>query len=154
MLIQGNDEAAGKIRRHHAALAAGLFERANLLVAAARTGGSPDGPRDDFVAYLREEIVPHAAAEETTLYRRGAEIPELRPLLRAMILEHERLRALADALAAARESVELAAAGRAIAELFALHADKENDLLLPRLLEDPDVSIAELLHDMHRELEG
>ena len=56
------------------------------------------------------------------------------------------LTGLADGTAAAGQA-------RQIAELFAAHAARENDVLLPALLADHDVDLAALLAQMHRRAE-
>jgi len=45
-----------------------------------------------------------------------------------------------------------AATARALAAVFDSHAGKENDLVLPLLAADPDVSLAALLDEMHADL--
>ncbi len=149
-----NERAIAKIRTHHAALLQGLRERCEGLLGAAAAGGATQEPQGELLMYLNGEIVPHAEAEEATIYKRGLEVPELVLLIQAMVAEHERLRSLTGALRAARPAVSAAALGLAITELFAVHADKENDLLLPRLAREPGVSLHELLGDMHAKLEG
>jgi hypothetical protein len=151
--MDGNGQAIQKIRAHHAALLGGLRERSEGMLRAAAGGGAADGPRADMLGYLREEILPHAEAEEATIYRRGHNLPELALLLDGMIAEHAGLRKLTGDFEAA-PSARAAAIGLAITELFALHADKENDLLLPRLAQEPGVSVHDLLGDMHDLLEG
>jgi hypothetical protein len=108
----------------------------------------------DLLLYLREEIVPHAAAEEETLYKRGLALEDLAALLRAMIAEHVRLRSLTADLEAAAAPLRQAAIAMAITEIFDLHAGKENDILLPRLAREPGVRVKGLLGEMHRLLEG
>jgi len=152
--VDQNSQAVEKIRAHHAALLRGLRDRSEALLDAAATGVPVYASQTDLLLYLREEIVPHAAAEEETIYRRGLALRDLVALLHAMMAEHERLRSLTADLEAAAAPVRAASIGLAITELFALHADKENDLLLPRLASEPDVRMHELLGDMHERLEG
>ena len=148
-----NSQAVERIRAHHAALLGGLRSRSEALLAAA-AGDAAHEPRTDMLLYMKEEIVPHAEAEEETIYRRGLELRDLVPLLQAMIAEHARLRSLTAELEAALAPVRAASLGFAITELFALHADKENDLLLPRLAGEPGVKVHDLLGEMHAKLEG
>lgn len=149
-----NESALRAIRTHHATLQEGLAQRAEALLATATAGFRVEEARFALLRYLDDEILPHAQAEETTLYRRGEEIPDLKLLLMAMMGEHEHLHALTRALGEPLPPVRAAALGQAIVDLFTLHAAKENDLLLPRLVEEPGVSIRDLLGEMHRELEG
>lgn len=149
-----NMQAIEKIRRHHAALAEGLREPSEQILAAVAAGRPWDEARRDMGAFLQDEILPHAEAEEATIYKRGLSVPELVPLVRAMIEEHGRLRQFALDLKAEPEPVRVAAIAHTITQLFVIHAGKENDLLLPRLSEEPDVSVHDLLGDMHQRLEG
>ena len=49
----------------------------------------------------------------------------------------------------ATDAVAVATTAAAIGALFESHLGKENDLLLPALLADPDVSVGTLLAGMH-----
>ena len=149
-----NTEAIAKIRRHHAALLEGLREPSEVLLAEVSRGRKGEEATREMAEFLAQEILPHAEAEEATIYKRGLEVVELRPLLKAMIAEHGRLRRLAGDLKEETDPARAAAIGYTITELFSIHADKENDLLLPRLAEEPDVSVHDLLGDMHERLEG
>ncbi len=150
--MDANDRAVQAIRAHHAALLEGLRQRSDALFAV--SAGGTLAARSDLLAYLSDEILPHAEAEETTIYRRGHDLDDLRLLLDAMLAEHARLRALAGELANEQRDARAAAVACAITELFALHADKENDLLLPRLAREPGIRVHDLLGEMHELLEG
>ena len=142
------------IRAHHQALGEGLTERANAVLRAA-VDRQPHAPAvADFIAYVGEEILPHAAAEEKTIYPAVVAHTRLGDLVGEMITEHAalstsavRLTTLADGGAAAEQAQD-------IAELFASHAAKENDVLLPALIADGSVDLGELLGQMHHKLEA
>lgn len=153
-MIETNDQAVQAIRRHHAALLAGLRKCSEDLLDASADGDSVDQARSAMLDYLADEILPHAEAEETTLYQRGHAIADLTLLLDAMVAEHGRLRALTSDLETQKSPRRAAAIGFTIKELFALHADKENDLLVPRLAREPGVRVQDLLGEMHHLLEG
>jgi uncharacterized protein (DUF2249 family) len=143
--------AAQAVRRHHAQLAQGVDERTESLLALVE-GDSPlrtEQARQELLSYLREDLLPHARAEEATLYPAAAARPDGGPLVAGMIDEHHAITALVDELAGAGSPVRAAAGGRALAALFATHLAKENDLVLPLLLAAPGVSLAELLGGMH-----
>jgi uncharacterized protein (DUF2249 family) len=176
VLVASSEEdavAVGVIARHHAELAAGLGLRVETLLAAADAGSSPSGDgtgagtedgvedaagagaaeaRGDLVAFCLRDLVPHALAEETTLYAAAAAAPELRLLVAAMIDEHRNIVTLVDALSSDLSPVRAAAAGRALLTLFEVHLLKENDLLVPRLAADPGVSLEVLLAAMHEKV--
>ncbi|MHB2022781.1 MAG: hemerythrin domain-containing protein [Mycobacteriales bacterium] len=136
--------AVAAIRTHHRQLQAAIVQRVDDVLDAARTGRA----HQDAVAALRDllagELLPHAAAEEDTLYA-AATSSALRPLVTGMIFEHEALVSLAAELARAPTAVDAAAVARAIREIFSGHVRRENDVLLPNLDSDPEVDLAALL---------
>ncbi len=141
-------EAAERVVAHHAEMAGRV---AALVGTLARTGSADAAieARDRLVAWAREELLPHAAAEEHTLYSAGGQLPELRLLVRAMVAEHERITALVEALARADSPAAAVAAAGGLEAVLEVHLQKENQLLLPALVEAPSVSVAGLLSGMH-----
>jgi uncharacterized protein (DUF2249 family) len=133
---------------HHAQLSAAVAARSAAVVDAAERLADVTPHRDSFVELLREEVLPHAIAEEQTLYRVGLTLAAGRPLVAAMIAEHRRLQALVDQLAAARTPVAMASNALAVRVLFDAHLAKENDQLLPALVLER-VDLAGLLEGMH-----
>jgi uncharacterized protein (DUF2249 family) len=147
--------AVAAIEAHHAELAGGLALRERALTDAARAGGPADEEaRADLVGWAETELLPHAVAEEKTLYAAARERPELRALVDAMLAEHRLLAGLVAELRDATEPVVAAAAGRALQVLFDSHLAKENDQLLPVLAAAADVSVAHLLGGMHELVGG
>jgi uncharacterized protein (DUF2249 family) len=146
-----NETAARSVVRHHTQLAAGLEQRVGALLHLADGGYliKAEGARQDLLNYLRREILPHAQAEESALYPPAAALAAGRLLVDAMIREHRALNALVAELADATSVMQAAAAGRALVALFATHLAKENDLVLPLLVTQPQVSLADLLAGMH-----
>lgn len=143
--------AAAAVVAHHGQLAADLDRHVAALRDAA---GEPAGSvwrrqRQDLATWLREELVPHAAAEEAGLYPAAAELPGGRLLVDGMLAEHRAITALVAEVEAAGTAVDAAATARALAALFDVHLAKENDLILPLLLDAPRVSVADLLEGMH-----
>lgn len=155
--VASDDHAAAQgVIGHHTELLAGLSQRVDALLDLV-AGDHPTearAARKDLLSYLRREIVPHAVAEEQALYPLAAARPEGRALVEGMIGEHRALTALVEELADAGSLVRAAAAGRALAAVFAVHLAKENDLLLPLLVGAGDVSLAEVLTGMHQLLGG
>lgn len=142
------------IRRHHTELALGVAGRA-VAVQNAVDQLSPhlDERRNDLVTYCERHMLPHAAAEEKTLYRAGADLPAAKLLITSLIDEHRVLESLVRQAAKTRTPGETAGAAGALRALFEAHLDKENDLLLPTL-DDAGVDIARLLEGMHEILGG
>ncbi|OKK02104.1 DUF2249 domain-containing protein [Streptomyces sp. CB02400] len=146
--------AVEAVEAHHAQLAGELAGRVAMLVAAAdRDPAAADEVRAGLVAFCDRDLLPHAVAEEGTLYTAARDLPEARLLIDGMLAEHRRLTALVDALREADSAVRAAADGRALQVLFEEHLAKENDLVLPLLAGAPDISLADLLGGM-RELLG
>jgi iron-sulfur cluster repair protein YtfE (RIC family) len=143
-----NESAAAAIRAHHVELDEHLRGRVAALSDAVRSGTDHVPARHAVLVCLDEDVLPHAAAEEKVLYPAG-DNGMTALLVRAMRNEHrdlvgrvERLRSVAGALDASTEA-------NAILALFESHLAKENDLLIPALARDPNVSLASLLSGMH-----
>jgi uncharacterized protein (DUF2249 family) len=143
--------AAQAVVGHHAELAAALDGHVSALIEAASIGSSrlTWQRRDQLVAWLRAELLPHAAAEEAGLYPAAAAQPDGRLLVDGMLAEHQAITAVVAELEAAASPVDAAVAARALSALFAVHLAKENDLILPLLLAAEQVSLAGLLEGMH-----
>lgn len=150
---QADAEAVAAVEQHHAQLAGQLGALVDRLVAAVSTG-APGAERDALVAFARTELVPHAQAEEKTMYPAAHEDPAARLLVDAMLAEHVVLVGLVEQIARAQVAAEAAAYGRALQVLFDTHLAKENELVLPLLAADPAVSVAGLLAGMHELLGG
>ncbi len=148
------DAAVRAVINHHARLAADLNTQVESLLGLVETDQLVKAAtaRQDLVEFVRAEILPHARAEEQTLYPPAAALPQGRLLVDGMLAEHQALTALVDEIAQADgrtvSLVRAAAAARALAALFASHLAKENGLILP-LLVAADVSLAQLLAGMH-----
>ena len=112
---------------------------------AARTGFVAE-----LVAYLADEVLPHALAEEHTIYRVASARVELSDTVAEMIAEHRSLASATERLADVRIGDVAKAQAQEIAALFAAHVAKENDILLPVLVADEEVDLAQLLIQMHR----
>lgn len=145
------DTAALAVIAHHAQLAAGLNDRVEALRHLVDNDYriKAEAARQSLLGYLRQEILPHAEAEEQALYPAAAALPEGRLLIEGMLQEHWALTALVTELANASTLVRAAAAARALSALFGTHLAKENDLVLPLLVAAPGVSLAGLLAGMH-----
>jgi len=146
-------EAMDAVENHHTQMSGELTLLVANLVNAA-DGRNATSARDRLVAWARESLVPHALAEEKTLYPAARELTEGRLLVDAMLAEHVAIVAMVDEVEMAPTHVAAAAAGRALQALFAVHLDKENDQVLPLLGASPNHSVASLLEGMHEVLGG
>lgn len=131
---EGNAEAVRQIIHHHAVLRRGLEQCVGWLSEAAGSGAPFDRQLADLRGYLDTEILPHAAAEEGTLYQAAVSQARGSELVRTLTAEHRDLAGLVARLQAPVDGAEAASAAESIATLFAAHAAKENDLLLPALV--------------------
>lgn len=141
-----------EIERHHASMVRKLKELAVQVLDA----GDPDDlnrVRANFVDYVDEELLPHAAAEELTLYNRGAQEPSLTILVASMIREHEILRDLRNAVHQATSLTQIRQGTGALVGVFETHAAKENEFLVPALIA-VGVDVGALLGTMRHELAG
>jgi uncharacterized protein (DUF2249 family) len=148
--------ALERMEAHHVELSAGLALRVDAVTKAAR--GRDEGEllvaRDELVAWCREELEPHAGAEEVTLYSVARDRPELGMLVRAMSHEHGLLVSLIARVGATADAVGLAEASGALRTLFDSHVAKENELILPALAAQRSTSLAGVLVDMHAHMDA
>ncbi len=153
---EADARAASAVEQHHAQLAGTLALRAeSVRTAAAR--GDEQGARQaaaDLVAWCEQELVPHAVAEESTLYAAARSRPEGRLLVDGMLTEHAVILDLVREVSAATTASTAAAGARALQVVFDNHLAKENTLVLPLLVADPDISVADLLEGMHQLIGG
>jgi iron-sulfur cluster repair protein YtfE (RIC family) len=148
MTTMTDAQAAEAMRAHHDEMATELRRRVAAVGTAVRDGRSHVDARKLVLEYLDNELLPHAAAEEKALYPAGDRgLPAL--LVRSMRDEHVNLVGHVDGLRASSEATEVIGISSAILALFESHLHKENDLLIPALVADPDVSLGTLLGGMH-----
>ena len=146
--------AVEAIKDHHAAMAGALGTRVSAVQEAARLGHDVAAARDAVVAWSRDELLPHAAAEEQTIYAAAAERSEGRLLVEALVADHRVITDMVDRVAQAADAVTAASAAASLEALFLAHMAKENEQVLPFLVADPTVSVSDLLGGMHHELGG
>jgi uncharacterized protein (DUF2249 family)/hemerythrin-like domain-containing protein len=146
-------EAYEAMRTHHRMLSEQLAAHVSAVSEAVTAGQPHQAAVAGLVAYLAGEVLPHAAAEEQTIYPAASEHADLVGTVSAMTAEHKTLSAAAERLASLTGGPAAAGQARQIAELFAEHAVRENDVLLPALLADHDTDLAALLAQMHRRTE-
>ena len=145
----GDDSAlAEELKAHHAAMVADL-DRLSTALAAAPTGGDATESRTALTEWFRDVLVPHAEEEEQTTYRAAGELSEGRLLIASMLAEHVLIRRIATLLVAARYPMEAGAYGRALFEVFHSHQRKENEMILPLLVDEDTVSLTEVMSAAH-----
>jgi iron-sulfur cluster repair protein YtfE (RIC family) len=147
-MSQTDSQAAEAIKAHHAELQTTLRERVSALEEAVRRGEWHGDAQRLVMVFLQGELLPHASAEEEALYPAG-DTGLSAMLVRAMRDEHRTIVGRVAALGEATDAVAVATTASAVLALFESHLSKENDLLLPALLNDPNVDLGELLAGMH-----
>jgi uncharacterized protein (DUF2249 family) len=140
------------IAAHHAEMVAELRRRVDDLLAVVALNEPAQPAAASVSDYLHSTLLPHAASEEVTLYVAAAHFEPR--LVQSLIAEHGTLRRLVAELAGGRQPVSRAATACAIVELFAAHAAKENDYVLPALLEGAPAELPALVRSMHEEFES
>ncbi|WFF04639.1 DUF2249 domain-containing protein [Micromonospora sp. WMMD1076] len=146
-----DQRAAQAVVNHHSELAATLSGHVTRLVEAADAGDTTRVRelRDALTSWLHGELLPHAYAEEAALYPAAAGLPAGRLLIDGMLGEHRVIAALVADLKAAASPVVAVATAHALQAVFASHLAKENDLVVPLLVDAENVSLAGLLDGMH-----
>jgi hypothetical protein len=145
---EGATDQTRQIIHHHAMLRRSLERRAGTLCGAVESGVPFGRQMTALRDYLTGEILPHAEAEERTLYPAAATHARGSELVRELTGEHHALAYLVGRLQAGVDGSEAATAAERIATLFAGHVAKENDLLLPALT-GAGADLAALLAEMH-----
>lgn len=143
--------AAAAVRGHHAQLAKAVNGYTEQLMAALDRADhdQAESTRQELLSWLHTELMPHALAEETSLYPAAAARPSGRLLVEGMLDEHRAIVSLVEEVETAVTPLRAAAAARALSAVFETHLTKENDLIVPLLADAADVSLAELLDGMH-----
>lgn len=142
-------EAYEAMLAHHARLGEELTRHADAVSAAVAAGRPYGAAVAGLIAYLAEEVLPHAAAEEKSIYPAAAAQADMASLVGEMVAEHIMLSALGPRLASETDPAMAAGQAQQIAALFTAHVAKENDVLLPALLGDESVDLGALLEQMH-----
>jgi iron-sulfur cluster repair protein YtfE (RIC family) len=148
MTTMTDAQAAEAMRAHHDEMATTLRTRVLDLQAAVQSREPHLHAQRAVTEYLESELLPHAAAEEKALYPAG-DSGATAMLVRSMRDEHVNLVSHVGAFRDVSDAVEAVALSGAILALFDSHLHKENDLLIPALVEAPDVSLTSLLEGMH-----
>ena len=125
--------AAETVIARHAELQEVVDQWASVLAAAAARGDPIRPVRNLLRAFLADEVLPQARAEERTLYRAARRDPGASLLVQALIGEHRALASRAEKLGEPAQPAATAAQAAAISALFASHVTKEDCLLLPAL---------------------
>ena len=149
MMMVTKNEAFEAILDHHRALAEHVGIRVAALTGAVAAGSAHEVAAAELVAYLADEVLPHALAEEQTMYRAAETRSDLTATVSEMIGEHRNLASAIEQLANAPGGREAARQAESISALFASHVAKENEVLLPSLVAEGTVDLPQILLQMH-----
>ncbi|HAM23657.1 MAG TPA: cation-binding protein [Actinobacteria bacterium] len=139
---------------HHEQMLTTIGLRVRALTDAVNAGNDVSATQKALVEYCRTELLPHAKAEEATLYPQAGIDPHLRALVQAMIAEHSILTELVEQLARDTEPGDVAAAAGGLWTLINSHVSKESEYVLPHIATDPDTSLTELVVGLHELVGG
>ena len=142
-------EALDAMLQHHRTLVGDVGIRVTALAQAVDSGVAYEPVVAQLITYLAEEVIPHAVAEELSIYRTAATRANLAGTVNEMIAEHRVLTAAIESLAHTNSAPAALTQATQIGAFFTTHVVKENEQLLPALLEDDDVDLVQLLEEMH-----
>lgn len=143
-------QALQAVETHHADMLRQLNVLVGLLTEAveAQDAGSEEKTHAALLDWCDTHLVPHALAEEGSLYSGPHAMPGAKLLVDGMLAEHRVIVDLVEELRTAG-GVPAAVAAGAIQRIFALHLDKENRLLMPFVVESKDLSLAQAVEGLH-----
>lgn len=156
-LNKNTDEEAralAAVERHHAGMLKRLDALATALTHAVRSGDTvaEHDAHEVLVEWCETELVPHALAEEGPLYGGARNLPEGTLLVDGMLAEHQAIAGIVEELRGSA-GVDAAVAAGSLRNIFALHLEKENRLLLPFIVASPGLSLARTVEGL-QELVG
>ncbi len=147
-MTEGNDVAYRRMLAHHSELVENVSRRAAALEAAVRESAPFEEVKVDLLTYLVDEVLPHALAEELTIYASAARRAGVAATVERMVAEHRTLAVEVEGLARAASAEEAVAHARALFDLFDAHVTRENEVLLAPMVADDEVDLAGLLTAM------
>ena len=152
-LNKNPDEESGAlaaVEQHHASMLKRLNALTATLTRAVETGDTvaEHDAHEVLVEWCETELVPHALAEEGPLYGGPRNMPQGRLLVEGMLAEHQVIVGLVEELRGST-GVPAAVAAGSIRNIFALHLDKENRLLMPFIVASPGLSLARAVEGLH-----
>ncbi|SDK89721.1 hemerythrin domain-containing protein [Arthrobacter sp. ok362] len=131
------------VEHHHTAMVKRLEALTGSLIHAVKAGNAVDehNTHGVLVEWCETDLVPHALAEEGSLYGGAGRTTEGRLLVEALLAEHQRIVGVIEELRVS-SGVDAAVAAGTLRGLFALHLQTENRVLLPFLAGNPELSLA------------
>ncbi|MEO3933273.1 hemerythrin domain-containing protein [Micrococcaceae bacterium Sec7.4] len=142
--------ALAAVEQHHAGMLKRLNALTETLTHAVQTGDTvaEHDAHEVLVEWCETDLVPHALAEEGPLYSAPRNTPQGKLLVEGMLAEHQVIVGLVEDLRGS-SGVDSAVAAGSIRNIFALHLDKENKLLMPFIVASPELSLARAVEGLH-----
>ena len=147
-----NQETAVKMRQHHASMVAQLSALNHRLQSQNGQAEKMAQTRDAIVEFAISELLPHAAAEESTIYRAAQNVDGFLVFVRSMIDEHQVLREIIDSLKSATTDATMVSFAGALDSLFTWHAEKENRFIIDDFAKRDTIDLSTILGAMHQKL--
>ena len=137
-------------RRHHETLLRTLSDRVEeLLVAVESRSEEVRAARLHLVEFCDTQLLPHARAEESSIYPAAATDGRTRLLVEAMTVEHRTIADLVEVVRYAFHPVRAAAAAESLRVLFETHVAKEDSIVYPLVASVPGLSLEGLMAGLH-----
>lgn len=146
--------AVDAIRTQHAQLAHGLNVRVTAIMEAFDTGHDVAATRQGLAEWCSRELVAHCFTEEAALYPAALEFPKAKLLVEALLNDHQTILDLIDELRHSEDPLQTVRAAAALRVALECHLAKEDEHLLPTLAEAPDISLLNLLENIHAHLDA
>lgn len=137
-------------QRDHATLRRTLDDHVEaLLLAVEDEPAEVPELRRRLVVLCADVLLPHAEAEERSIYPAAATDGRTRLLIEAMIAEHRTISELVAVVKYAVHPIRAAAAAEALRVLVQTHLAKEDDIVFPLVAAAPGLSLETLVAGMH-----
>lgn len=147
-----NKDAHEMMLEHHLGLVENVSTYVEALSQTVSDLSKYQDAKSRLVDYLRNEVLPHALAEENTIYLAATSIAHLAEVVKEMTSEHQELLSATKSLALTASPTQATKLAKSIQTFFVSHVAKENEVLLPALVADNSVNLAQLLVEMHGEM--
>ena len=150
---QCNTQALKTMYGHHEELVSGVLQRTSRVLENLQSPTSFGEGLGELVFYIEREVLNHAKAEEETIYVLAKTQLALAAIIDEMIQEHEKISVLTRSLKEVPSGPKWIVYALELNSLFASHVTKENVVVLPALVRDSSIDLAQLLHEMHGNFE-
>lgn len=143
-------QALEAVKRHHSHMLHRLDTLVSALIGAVEdhSAALEQPALEMLVEWCEQELIPHALAEEGPLYEGPRKTAAGRLLVDGMLSEHRVIVELVEELRRTH-GVRAAIAAGSIRNIFALHLEKENQLLMPLIAGSTELSLAAAVEGLH-----